>query len=91
MGTITINAVQQGMIDKLIAHFETLGQRPDRMTVKALTNVMAITEPPPVVFQVRRMMDGKATGGGFVYDHPGAYAIFYGAFQEQWNIRHPRN
>lgn len=90
MNTQAINAVQQEMIDKLIRHFETIQQRPCRWTVQVMTNVLGVLEREAVTREVRYLLDGRATGGGFRYDHPGAFARFRAEFFRQWDARQSR-
>jgi hypothetical protein len=80
-----ISATQHFIIDTIIDHFEIIHERPCRHTLKVMTEVTGVLHGESVLEEVRYMLDGKATGGGFRYDHPKAYREFEGEFWRQWN------
>lgn len=82
-----MSETQQFIINRIIEHFESINQRPCRHTLQIMTEVMGIIHGSIWQEEVRYMLDGKATGGGFRYDHPQAYRQFQAVFWQQWNAR----
>lgn len=82
-----ISETQQFIIHRIIDHFEIINERPCRHTLKVMTEVTGVLHGEPVQSEVHYMLDGKATGGGFRYDHTGEYTRFAAEFWKQWDAR----
>lgn len=81
-----MNPLQQQIIEQLIELFKNAGVRPCTSTLKVMTEVVGFMDSGEIKRQVHFMLNGQSTGGGFRYDHPGAYNKFAAEFWRQWDM-----